>query len=134
MPVRMAITNQTAMGEQVVVDVCQWNPVTGAILHENTLDMLALARECLILVDERKREMHHRMLDGYGLREYCTPEEWLKISTVLDILAGNVSADTIARRWQSTIEENMELENGRAEVCVDSCNDIARAINNAESD
>lgn len=114
MPVRMAITKQTASGEQFVVDVCQWNPVTGNILHKDISEMTQLADECLKLADLRASVMHQRMLEGYGLHQYCRPETWLKIQSVLDILAGNISADTVVRRWQSEIEENAELKASRS--------------------
>jgi hypothetical protein len=105
----MAITKQTANGEQFVVDVCQWNPVTGAVMHKDVSEMSELADACLQLADARSMEMHTRMLEAYSLREYCTPEVWYKIQSVLDIIAGNIRADTVARRWQSEIEESAEL-------------------------
>lgn len=116
MPLRVAITKQTASGEQFVTDVCQWNPVTGEICHEDVSEMSRLADEMLKLADMRSMEMHTRMLEAYSLREHCTPETWYKIQSVLDILAGNVSADTVARRWQSEIEENAELVAAREAV------------------
>lgn len=113
MPARIIISSQTASGEQVQIDVCQWNPVTGDIEHDSTDAMIDLGKEYMCIVDERKAEMHQRMLQGYGLRQYCTPEEWYKISCVLDIIAGHMDGETVARRWQSSIEENAALAEGR---------------------
>jgi hypothetical protein len=120
MPVRLAVTKQTASGEQLVVDVCQWNPVTGDIIHEDISELTRLADECMKLGDIRSLEMHTRMLEAYNLKDYCTPEVWYRILSVLDILAGKVTADTVARRWQSEIEETAELESGRANALVNT--------------
>jgi hypothetical protein len=109
----MAVTKITANGEQIVVDVAQWNPVTGEIVHEDVSEVTRLADEALKLGDIRMVEMNTRMLEAYNLEKFCHPTTWAKILSVLDILSGRVSADVVARRWQSEIEENEELEAGR---------------------
>ena len=42
---RCAITKQTGSGEQIVVDVCQWNPVTGVKDHETVDEMAEFAEK-----------------------------------------------------------------------------------------
>lgn len=115
MPLRMAITKSTAQGEQFVVDVCQWNPVTGELLH-TVGEMQAMGEEALRLGDARLLEMNARMLEAYNLEKYFSPETWSKIIDILDILSGRQSVDLVSRRWQSTVEENEELARIRAEA------------------
>lgn len=125
MPVRFAITKNSGQGETMVTDVCQWNPVTGEILH--TVDeMLEIADEALKLVDMRTLQYHTRMLEAYSLEEYCTVEEWSRIVSILDIINGNQTADLVQRRWQSAREETEELELARIEARIEGRNgDIA---------
>jgi len=116
MPVRMALTKATGQGEQIVIDVCQWNPVTGEIVHPRVADMQALFDEVLAQADVRLMEMNTRMLEAYGLETYFAPAIWSKIVALLDILAGRQDAGTVARRWQSEVEENAALEAGRLQA------------------
>lgn len=125
MPVRMAITKTTGQGEQFVVDVCQWNPVTGEVLH-NVSELTELANNALSLADLRLLEMNTRMLEAYSLEKYCQPATWAKILSILEVMCGRVTVDTVARRWQSEIEETAELEAGRAAA---SPNTLATANN-----
>jgi len=113
MPIRMALTKATGQGEQIVIDVCQWNPVTGDIVHEGVADMQALFDEVLAQADVRLMDMNTRMLEAYELEKYFPPGMWSKIVALLDILAGRQDASTVARRWQSEVEETAELEAGR---------------------
>ncbi len=124
MPIRMAITKSTAQGEQFVVDVCQWNPVTGEIVHDDVSEMTRLADEMLRLGDMRLVEMNTRMLEAYNLEKYFDPATWSRVVSILDVLCGRQSADTIARRWQSEVEENIELKQMRLD------NYIAQRLSN----
>ena len=117
MPIRMAITKQTAQGEQFVVDVCQWNPVTGEVLH-GISEMSEMADEMLKLSDVRLVEMNTRMLEAYNLQQYCPPDAWTMVNDVLDVLAGRQSVDAVARRWQSRVEETRELEEIRRQAAL----------------
>lgn len=112
MPLRFAITKTTSQGETMVTDVCQWNPVTGEVLH-SVDEMTQMADEALKMSDVRLLEQHTRMLEAYQLEQYCTVEEWSKIVSILDILCGNQTPDMVRRRWQSAREETAELEAGR---------------------
>ena len=112
MPVRIAITKQTATGESVVVDGCQWNPVTGTIDH-TVSELKQLITEMLSLADDRANEMNMRVIEAAGIRDYCTPQEWNKILSIFDIIEGRATAHMVAQRWQSSIEETRELEQGR---------------------
>lgn len=114
MPIRFAITKATGQGEQFVVDLCQWNPVTGEIVHEDISEMTRLADEALQLSDYRLMEMNTRMLEAYNLEKYFDPATWSRVVCILDILAGRQSVDTVARRWQSEVEETQALEALRA--------------------
>lgn len=115
MPARFAITKSTAQGETMVTDICQWNPVTGEICHSID-EMTAMADEVLKLSDMRLLEMNTRVLEAESLEQYCTPEEWGKILSVIDVMCGRMSADLVKRRWQSALEETAELELGRLEA------------------
>ena len=118
MPVRMAITKQSGQGEQLVIDVCQWNPVTGDIIHDNVSEMTELMDECLLTADERMHEMNMRMLHAYHFEEYFTPGVWQQVVAVLDVLAGRQSPAMVVSRWDSIKEENADLAAAReANVC-----------------
>lgn len=122
MPLRFAITKATAQGETMVVDVCQWNPVSGEVLH--TVDeMNAMADEALKLSDARLLEMNVRILEAESLEAYCTPVEWGKILSIIDVMCGRMRADTLRHRWQSAIEETAELEAGRLAAMNGHSND-----------
>lgn len=112
MPVRIDITKQTASGESYVASACQWNPVTGEMEHSFD-EVMELADKAMRLADSRLMEMHSRLLEAYGLEKFCTPSEWSKVVSILDILAGRQSIDQVARRWHDANEENAELEAGR---------------------
>jgi hypothetical protein len=113
MPLRMAITKDVGGGEQVVVDVCQWNPVTGEIMHGDFTEMKALFEAALDMAEDRMQDMVLRIMETAQLRQYCTPEEWDKIVSVTDIIAGRVDAHQVAKRWHDTREENEMLAEGR---------------------
>ena len=113
MPVRMAVTKVSGQGEQLVIDVSQWNGVTGEIVHKDMSEMSSLLDEALALADLRVQEMKLRMLEAYNLEVYFKPETWQRVVSILDILAGRQSADTVLRRWQSEVEETADLEAGR---------------------
>jgi len=112
----MALTKATGQGEQIVIDVCQWNPVTGDIVHPEVADMQALFDEVLAQADVRLMDMNTRMLEAYELEQYFHPGVWSKVVALLDILAGRQDAGTVARRWQSEVEENAALEAGRLQA------------------
>lgn len=109
MPLRMAITKVSGQGEQIVVDVCQWNPITGVIIHSDIAEMSDLFDQALSFADLRLQDMNLRMLEAYEMQKYFDPENWQKVSQVLEILAGRVSAAQVVQRWEATIEENAEL-------------------------
>ena len=113
MPIRYAVTRVTGQGEQVTTDVCQWNPVTGDIIHQTTEEMHKLLSEALSYADLRMHEMNLRALEGYNLQHYCSAETWGKIVDVIDVICGRQDGSNVARRWQAAIEETAELEAGR---------------------
>lgn len=113
MPLRMAITKQSGQGEQLVYDVCQWNPVTGEIAHDSIAEMSAILDEALQGADLRMQEMNLRMLEAYQMEQYFTQDVWQKITQILDILAGRQSAAQVVQRWQAALEETQELEQAR---------------------
>ena len=117
MPVRIQITKETAQGEHFVVDVTQVNSVTGEVLH-TLYQMSEMADEMLKLSDTRLMEMNTRMLEAYNLQQYCPPDAWTMVNDILDILAGRQSVDTVARRWQSRVEETRELEEMRRQAAL----------------
>jgi hypothetical protein len=113
MPIRAAITRVTGQGEQFVVDVCQWNPVTGEIMHADVDEMRTLANDMLQLSDIRMYEMNMRMFEAYGLEKHFDAGTWQKILQLLDILAGRTDIAQVLQRWEATREENAALEAGR---------------------
>lgn len=127
MPLRMAVTKVSGQGEQIVVDVCQWNPVTGKIEHESVSDVISLMEDGLSMSDDRLYEMNMRMLEAYQLETYFTPGTWQQVVSILDILAGRTSAQDVKRRWDSIKEENKELEEGRRNAAILSCKESPEA-------
>ena len=117
MPLRLHITKGTGHGENITVDIPQWNPVTGVIEHTID-DMMIMADEALKLTDMRTLQDQARMLEAYSLEEECTPQEWSKIVSILDIVNGTQSVDLVKRRWQSAREETAELETGRLNAII----------------
>jgi hypothetical protein len=109
----MAMTKQGGEGEQLHIDVAQWNPVTGVIEHETSQEVFELFEEGVRYSELRLYEMNVRMLESYKLERYCPPEQWNKILDVLAIIGGQMSAATVAARWKSAIEETLALEEGR---------------------
>ena len=104
----MAITKASGQGEQLVVDVCQWNPVTGELLH-NIDEMSKLFEQALAFADVRLQEMNLRHLEAYELEKYFDQQAWQRVTAILDILAGRQSAQTVAQRWHSEVEETQVL-------------------------
>ncbi len=115
MPLRFNVVKQNGQGEQVVADVCQWNPVTGEIVHETVEDMLKLLDESLAFADLRVMELNQRMFEAYALAEYFEPGVWQQVIELFDVLAGRQSAALVKQRWDSIKEENAALHNGRVE-------------------
>lgn len=118
MPVRMAITKVSGQGEQLVIDVCQWNPVTGDVVHNDIDEMQDLMDSCLVAADDRMHEMNMRMLNAYHFENYFDPGVWQQVVSVLDVLAGRQSPAAVINRWDSIKEENAELEAGRQAAYV----------------
>ena len=116
MPIRTAITKVSGQGEQIVVDVCQWNPVTGVIVHETVDEMALLMDQMLKFADARLEEMNLRMLEAYSLESYFEPGTWQQVISILDILCGRQSAAMVKQRWDSIKEENAALAQGRADA------------------
>lgn len=124
MPIRTAITKVSGQGEQIVVDVCQWNPVTGAIVHSTVDEMAKLMDDMLRFADARLEEMNIRMLEAYSLESYFEPGTWQQVISILDILCGRQTAAMVCNRWGSIKEENAALAQGRADA------ELARANGN----
>lgn len=120
MPLRCAITKVSGQGEQLVVDVCQWNPVTGEILHKDISEMSELMEKALKFSDDRMYEMNMRMLEAYDFKEYFDPGVWQQVVALFDIISGRQDARLVKQRWDSVIEENQALQNGR-EAYAASC-------------
>lgn len=118
MPIRFAISKSTAQGESFAVDITQQNTVTGEIVHSTVAEMTEMVDEAFKLADVRLLEMNTRMLEAYGLERYFTGPQWVKVVAILDILSGRQTADTVARRWQSEIEETAALEEGRGQAVL----------------
>jgi len=116
MPIRMALTKATGSGEQIVIDVCQWNPVTGDIVHPDVHEMAGLADNLLQFADVRMEEMNVRMLEAYELLRHLPDQYQFMFRELLDVLSGQISPQTLVARWQSIAEENAELERGRQEA------------------
>lgn len=115
MPVRFAITKVSGQGEQLVVDICQWNPVTGAIVHKDISEMQKLLDESLRFCDLRLEEMNLRMLEAYDFESYFEPGVWQQVCSVLEIIAGRQTASQVISRWKSIKEENADLQRIREE-------------------
>jgi hypothetical protein len=116
MPIRFALTKSTAQGESFAVDMTQVNPVTGEVVHQTVAEMAEMVDEAFKLADIRLLEMNTRMLEAYGLEQYFTGPQWVKVVAILDILSGRQTADTVARRWQSEREETAALESLRGQA------------------
>lgn len=113
MSIRIGVTKQISAGEQIVFDVLQCNSITGEKEYGSVGEMLKVVDETLADLDVRAGEMVKRILGTSQLRMYCTPEEWNKISAVLDIVSGRCTSDEVVWRWQQVKEENEALEQGR---------------------
>lgn len=110
MPVRLAIIRSTGQGEQFQADVCQWNPVTGEIMHASVMDMHELVNEAFAISDVRLLEMNTRMFEAYEFEKHFAPEVWSKVVSILDVLAGRTTPDQVIRLWQAAAEETADLE------------------------
>lgn len=123
----------TGQGEQMVVDCCQWNPVTGEIVHNSVEEMKILTNAMLQLSDERMIEMNARMLAVYDFEKYFTVETWSRVVSILDVLAGRVDPQQVIQRWEASREETEELEKGRREVYeqMQSEADVISAMTNS---
>jgi hypothetical protein len=108
----MAVMKDMPGGGSTTVDIPSWNPVTGE-LHSTLEDMHETYHEACQILDERHIEMNMRILETSGLRRYFTQEEWSKVISLFDILAGRQSAEQVRQRWESIAEENRELEEMR---------------------
>lgn len=115
MSIRYTISQTVTGGEHLTIEVLQDNPVTGKRDFENQGDMLQEALQAEKLIDLRSAEMNTRMLEAYGLlsTRYFPPQALHRVTSILDILAGRVTAHVIKSRWESEIEENQDLEEGR---------------------
>lgn len=120
MPVRFAYTKVVGQ-EQFVVDIAQWNPVTGTQEHDNVDEMVGLLDACTKMIDIKAIEMQERVLEVEGMRQFCTAQEWMKIRSVLDIVAGRNTAHNVVRQWQAEKEENEALEQDRIAHAMMEC-------------
>lgn len=121
MPLRMAITKVSGQGEQLVIDVAQWNPVTGIIMHTSMDEMKELFNQGLQFADDRLQDMNLRMLEAYKMEQFFDVATWQKVVSILDILAGRQNAAQVTQRWLDTAEEQAELEQMRAEAYAQMC-------------
>jgi hypothetical protein len=112
--IRMAVMKDMPGGGSTTVDIPSWNPVTGE-LHSTLEDMHETYREACQILDERHIEMNMRIIETSGLRKYFTQEEWSKVISLFDILAGRQTASQVVSRWEAIAEENRELEEMRQE-------------------
>jgi hypothetical protein len=110
--IRVAVMKDMPGGGSTTVDIPSWNPVTGK-LHATLEDMHEIYREACQVLDERHIEMNMRIIEASGLRTYFTQEEWSKVISLFDILAGRQTAEQVRYRWESIREENRELEAAR---------------------
>lgn len=123
MPVRFAFTVNTSQNESFVGDGCQWNPVTGEIMHTME-EMQELADQMLSIADKRIANMNMRVIEAANLREHCTPQEWTKMVSIFDIVTGRQTADQVGRRWQSAAEETQALEQARLDAAIQKGEDV----------
>lgn len=119
MPLHYSVVHTTGNGETVSTSVMQLNPVTGEVMH-NSEEMKQLLEDALAFNQGRVCEMNVKMLEAYGLSSHFTPQIWQRFVAMLDILAGRQSADMVARRWASEVEETRELEEARLSAAVHS--------------
>lgn len=120
MPLRFAVTKSTGQGEQLVIDVCQWNPVTGEIVHETVDEMQKVLEHAMKFSDIRMMEMNMRHLEASRLDKYFDDQTWQKVVSILDILSGRQNAAQVALRWHSEIEETQDLEAARVKAYQDA--------------
>lgn len=115
MSLALNMTKQSA-GEHFIIEVRQFDQAENRNL---TIDeMRQLFKVGLELADERTFEMNMRILETSGLKQYCDPVLWQKISMVIDIIAGNLSADRVADLWKAEREETADLEMLRQQAYV----------------
>ena len=113
---RCAITKATGSGEQIVLDMPSWNPVTGDIVCPDVATMSETLNQLLAFADFRLEEMNIRMLESYELLKCLPPEYQFRFRELLDVLYGKMSAQTLTSRWQAIKEENEELAKNRLEA------------------
>ena len=116
----MAITKVSGQGEQIVIDVSQWNGVTGEIVHQTVEEMSTLFNQAMDIADMRLLEMNMRTMEAYKLKDYFTPEAWQKVVSIFDILAGRQDISTVKQHWDDALEETRELEQMRQAAYLDS--------------
>jgi hypothetical protein len=113
MPVHMSVVKDIGGGESITINISQVNPVTGEVEYTNPGEMKEVFDEVLEMAEDRMQDMVTRIMETAQLRQWCSPDEWDKIVSVVDIIAGRVEAHVVAKRWQSKQEENAELAEGR---------------------
>jgi len=110
---KMTVMREMPGGGATTIDMASYNPVTGNVI--STLDDLAeVYKEACRIIDIRHLEMNMRIIESSGMRKYFTPEEWQKVVSLFDILAGRTTAAQVIARWEDIAEENRELESSRA--------------------
>jgi hypothetical protein len=113
MPVHMSVVKDIGGGESITINISQVNPVTGEVEYTDPGEMQKVFDEVLNMAEDRMQDMVARIMETAQLRQWCTPNEWDKIVSVVDIIAGRVEAHVVAKRWQSKQEENEALAEGR---------------------
>lgn len=116
MSIRIGVTKQISAGEQIVLDVLQINSITGEVMYPSLQDMITVLDEGRRHLDIIAGAMMERVLSTSQLRQYCTPEEWEKVSGILDVVSGRMTSDDLAYRWYAKKEETEALEEGRREA------------------
>lgn len=102
-------------GEHLTLEVLQHNPINGEQDYSSHEEMQLEASKAQAFIDLRLKEMNVRMLEAYDLLnpKYFEPHSLYRFLSILDVIAGKVSAFTIRKRWDDETEENFELEQGR---------------------
>jgi hypothetical protein len=112
----MQLQKETGTGEHLLVHIEQYNPITGEMVHEDIAEMAEVMEQALHYSDTRLHQMNMRHITAYQLESFFEPGEWLKVLSILDIIAGRVDAAIVRKRWESIREENAALTAAREEA------------------
>ena len=110
---------ESAQGERITAEIAQCNPITGDIEHSEE-EMLRLLDVAIDHAEMRMADCNFRMLEAYGFQQYFSVEVWQRVKTILDVLAGRITAASVVNMWQASIEETQELERLRADAQLEA--------------